>query len=773
MSQQLDRPSFKRMKTEDLLASAVGIWTWDVACNLLRADARFAELYSLDRLQAAEGMASDAFFVPIHPADKMRIRIAVAGVMHGADLFNKQFRVQVPNGTFRWVSAQGSAERDADNHVISFNGLLTDITEQKRVEERLRVAQSAGGVGTFEYVSGFGTVDVSEQFCRLLGLTPTDSVALRAINAVLPEGCAPLIGGANDFVSGELPYREVRITRSDTGESRWIARRGERRLDTPSGGSRLIGVIYDITDYKTVESRLRELTATLEQRVAEQTRERDRVWNNSRDLIAVLDDVGTFRLVSPSWTRVLGYETVDLIGHSYVEFLAPEDVAATQNAAAAVLSDGRLDGFENRYRHKDGSVRWISWQALVEDGLLYAYGRDVTAEKARDEEFRRTEEQLRQSQKMEAVGQLTGGLAHDFNNMLTAIMGGLELIHRRIHDGRLGDLDRFMDGAMKSAKRAAGLTHRLLAFSRQQTLDPKSVDVSALVNSMEDLLVRTLGEQVRLKMVANADAWPALSDVNQLESALLNLAINARDAMPDGGQLTIEVENVVLDRAYLVDHLDGDNSDYVSISVTDTGHGMDSDTLSKAFDPFFTTKPIGQGTGLGLSTIYGFLRQIGGHASLSSEVGKGTTVRMYLPRFTSQVPPAEPKADRTVEPTGDGQTVLVVEDEEAVRLLIVEVLTELGYRALQAPNGDAAMAHLTSSAPLDLLITDVGLPGLNGRQVAEIARRNRPGLPVLFVTGYAANAAVRGNFLDPGMEMISKPFAVGELATKIGEILSA
>ena len=233
-----------------------------------------------------------------------------------------------------------------------------------------------------------------------------------------------------------------------------------------------------------------------------------------------------------------------------------------------------------------------------------------------------------------------------------------------------------MDGAMKSAKRAAGLTHRLLAFSRQQTLDPKSVDVNALVKSMEDLLVRTLGEQVRLKVVANADAWPALSDVNQLESALLNLAINARDAMPDGGQLTIEVENVVLDHAYVVGHLDSDNSDYVSISVTDTGHGMDSDTLSKAFDPFFTTKPIGQGTGLGLSTIYGFLRQIGGHASLSSEVGKGTTVRMYLPRFTSQAPPADPKADRTVEPAGDGQTVLVVEDEEAVRLLIVEVLTE-------------------------------------------------------------------------------------------------
>lgn len=725
----------------------------------------------MDRLRAAEGLGSEAFFAAIHPADKMRIRIAIAGVMHGADLFNKQFRVQTPTGAVRWVLAQGSAERNADNRVLSFNGLLTDITEQKRVEERLRIAQSAGGVGTFEYVSGFGTVEVSEQFCRLLGLTPTDSVALRAINAVLAEGCPPLIGGSDDFVSGELPYREVRITRSDTGESRWIARRGERRLDTADSGARLIGVIYDITAYKTVESRLRELTANLEQRVAEQTRERDRVWNNSRDLIAVVDDKGTFRLVSPSWTQVLGYETIDLIGRSYLDFLASEDVVSTQQALTEVLETGRLDGFQNRYRHRDGSVRWISWQTLLEDGLLYAYGRDVTAEKARVEELRRTEEQLRQSQKMEAVGQLTGGLAHDFNNMLTAIMGGLELIQRRIHDGKLGDLDRFMNGAMKSAQRAAGLTHRLLAFSRQQTLDPRCVDVNALVKSMEDLLVRTLGEQVRLTVAANPETWPALSDVNQLESALLNLAINARDAMPNGGQLTITVENMVLDQAYFVGRVDGNNGDYVSISVTDTGHGMDADTLSKAFDPFFTTKPIGQGTGLGLSTIYGFLHQIGGHASLSSEVGKGTTVRMFLPRFTSQAPPVETMPDRTVEPAGKGQTVLVVEDEDAVRLLIVEVLTELGYRALQVPNGDAAMVHLTSSRPLDLLITDVGLPGLNGRQVAEIARRNRPDLPILFVTGYAANAAVRASFLDPGMEMISKPFAVRQLAMKIGEIL--
>ena len=772
MTQSADRSSFKLKTTADFLASAVGVWSWSVADNLLRADGRFAELYGLDRVQAAEGLPTDAFFAAVHPADQMRVRIAVAGLMHGADVLNKQYRVRALDGAVRWVSAQGGAERDATYQILGFNGILTDITDQKRVEERLRVAQSAGGVGTFEYVDGFGTVEVSEQFCRLLGLTPTDSVALRAINAVLPPGVPPLIGGEEEATEGELRYREVMITRADTGEVRWIARRGERREDALDGGTRYIGVIFDVTPYKTVEGRLRELTANLEQRVAEQTRERERVWNNSRDLVVVTDQEGIYRTVSPSWTEVLGYQPEELTGHHFLEFVAPEDGDATVAAADAARHDNLPNGFENRMLCKEGGERWISWRTTLEDGLIYGYGRDITEEKLRDEELRRTEDQLRQSQKMEAVGQLTGGLAHDFNNMLTGIMGGLDLVRRRIDEGRYDDLDRFMNAATKSAQRAAGLTHRLLAFSRQQSLDPQSVEVDGLVRSMEDLLVRTLGEQVRLKVISTPDLWPALSDINQLESAILNLAINARDAMPDGGQLTVEAQNVVLDAAHLAAHSEAQPGDYVALSVSDTGAGMDPATLSKAFDPFFTTKPIGQGTGLGLSTIYGFLRQIGGHASLHSEVGKGTTVKMYLPRFAGEAPSAETKPD-FIEAAGDGRTVLVVEDEESVRMLIIEVLEELGYRTLQAPNGDAAIAHIKSPATIDLLVTDVGLPGMNGRQVAEVARRERPDLRVLFVTGYAANAAIRANFLEPGMEMISKPFAVQELGAKIGEMLGA
>ncbi len=753
-----------------LLGSAIGFWEWDVIDHRLRTDGRFAELYDLDRRKAARGLPTSAFFEAIHPDDQMRIRIAVAGVMHGADVFTKQYRLSDRNGSVRWVAAEGRAERDADRRTLRFSGVLTDITEQKRVEERLRVAQSAGGVGTFEYVSGFGTVDVSRQFCRLLGLSPTDAVALRTVNAVLPANAAPLIGGPED-VEGELPYREFKIVRPDTGEIRWIARRGELRRDGLAGGLRYIGVIHDVTAFKTVEGRLRELTANLEQSVAERTRERDRVWNNSGDLLVVIGTDEVFRSTSPSWERVLGLTAEDLVGHSYREFVLAEDLEATVAAFQQAVDGEERGDFENRYRCKDGGFRWISWRTTRDGDLIYGYGRDLTEEKQKTEVLRRTEEQLRQSQKMEAVGQLTGGLAHDFNNMLTGVIGGLDMVRKRIGEGRLDDVDRFMDGALTSAQRAAGLTHRLLAFSRQQSLDPKSIDVAALVQSMEDLLHRTLGEQVSLKVVIGPSLWTAISDVNQLESALLNLAINARDAMPKGGQLTIEARNATLDSAYVLQHADATAADYVALSVTDTGVGMTPDVASKAFEPFFTTKPIGQGTGLGLSMIYGFMHQIGGRATLHSEPGRGTTIKLYLPRFSGEANGPE-EVDQTPEHVGAGERVLVIEDEESVRMLVVEVLRELGYVTYQAANGAAALELIKSSQPIDLLITDVGLPGLNGRQVAEIARAHRPGLRVLFVTGYAANAAVRSQFLDPGMEMISKPFAMKELSEKISEILS-
>ena len=381
----------------------------------------------------------------------------------------------------------------------------------------------------------------------------------------------------------------------------------------------------------------------------------------------------------------------------------------------------------------------------------------------------RAEAALRQSQKMEAVGQLTGGIAHDFNNMLTGVIGAIDIMKRRIASGRLDDLDRFMDAASVSAQRAAGLTARLLAFSRRQSLDSRPTDVNALIASLEDLLCRTMSEQISVSILSAGDIPPAVVDANQLESAILNLAINARDAMPEGGALTLETSVTILDTKYCQTHPGAMPGRYVVVAVSDSGVGMDEDTLAKVFDPFFTTKPVGQGTGLGLSMVYGFAKQSEGQVRIHSTPGHGTSVKLFLPVAQYGIV-GEDDAPAPIH-HGDGQTVLLVEDDESVRLLVREVLSELGYKAVEAAEAQSAIRLLDSGHKFDLMITDVGLPGMNGRQLAEVAREHLPALPILFVTGYAENAAIRAGFLGTNMQMISKPFQIEHLSAKIGEML--
>jgi signal transduction histidine kinase len=389
----------------------------------------------------------------------------------------------------------------------------------------------------------------------------------------------------------------------------------------------------------------------------------------------------------------------------------------------------------------------------------------------RTAQLRHNEEALRQSQKMEAVGQLTGGIAHDFNNMLTGIIGSLELLRRRLARGRTEDLDSLIDLGVTSANRAAGLTHRLLAFSRRQSLDSKAVQMNTLVLSMGELLQRSLNESIRLEMQLDEQLWIAEADPNQLESALLNLVLNARDAMPGGGKLLVQTFNRYLDTGFTDAYTNLEPGDYVVLSVQDSGCGMPESVINRAFDPFFTTKPIGQGTGLGLSMIYGFSKQSRGHVTIDSEVDKGTTVNLYLPRFVGEEIHEPAVATQQAPYAQDGETVLIVEDDAAVRVLVSAVLSELGYAFVEACDANAAMPILQSNQRIDLLISDVGLPGMNGRQLAEIGRQIRPDLKVLFITGYAEHAAVRGGFLDPGMQMITKPFTFDLLTAKVREMI--
>jgi len=590
-----------------------------------------------------------------------------------------------------------------------------------------------------------------------------------------------------DAIAGKVRDYTVqyRIIRPSDGETRWISVRSTIERDESGRAIRLVGAHSDVTEqmaaeqalrqseerYRNLADQLAELNATLAERVEQKTRERDRIWNVSQDLLVVADRNGVWQTVNPAWTRTLGWSEAELLNRTSEWLEHPDDGGVTRAEIKKLGASETTVRFESRFRHKDGSYRWLSWTGVSDRERNYAVARDVTAEKVAAERLKAAEEALLQSQKMEAVGQLTGGIAHDFNNLLTGIVGSLDLLQTRLNQGRTENVARYIDAAMTSANRAAALTHRLLAFARRQPLIPKSVDANQLVVSLEDLLRRTIGETIDLAIVASDDLWNTLCDPNQLESALLNLAINARDAMPDGGKLTIATANARLD-GVTADTPALAPGDYICITVTDTGTGMSAEVAARAFDPFFTTKPIGQGTGLGLSMIYGFARQSNGHVTIESKLGQGTSIRLYLPRHHGDIAAARASAVRAAEHAATGETVLVVEDEPVVRGVILEMLGEQGYRTLEAVDGPSGLRILRAHERIDLLVTDVGLPGMNGRQLADQARETRPELKILFITGYAESAAMADGFLQPGMEMITKPFDLGNLSRRIRAMIS-
>jgi PAS domain S-box-containing protein len=546
-----------------------------------------------------------------------------------------------------------------------------------------------------------------------------------------------------------------------------------RRLATEQAG--LIAAQRNAAaDLRQEKLRSDRLNAALQAQVEERTRERDMLWDISEDLLVNADYVGTLLRVSRSWTTLFGMSELELLGGGYMALIHPDDLEHVGEALAVMQRDGHSMSLELRVRDAAGLVLWISWTLTPEPGgqRFTGIGRNITEAKAKNAEMMRMEETLRQSQKMEAVGQLTGGLAHDFNNLLAGIMGALELMRLKLQMGRTADIERYIAIAHGAGSRAAALTHRLLAFSRRQTLDPKATDVNALMQGMTDLIQRTIGPSIAMEVVCASDLWPTMIDPSQLENALLNLCINARDAMPDGGRLILETANQRLDPRSAAEHGLAPG-EYICVGVRDTGTGMSADTVSRAFEPFFTTKPTGEGTGLGLSMVYGFARQSGGEVRIRSAAGRGTTMTLYLPRTVQRVA-AAPSGATALAGHGHGECVLVVEDESSIRALIIEVLEEAGYRTAEAVDGPSALRILQSPTRVDLLVTDVGLPGgMNGRQVADAGRVTRPALKVLFITGYAENATVGNGSLGAGMQILTKPFRLQDLSRRIHAMLQA
>jgi PAS domain S-box-containing protein len=523
----------------------------------------------------------------------------------------------------------------------------------------------------------------------------------------------------------------------------------------------------ETSDRKRAEDALRHLNQTLEAQVAERVRERDEIWRVSQDMLLVIDRQGILRAVNPAWTRTLGYLPEDLIGKRFDVFVEPSDVDKTY-AAVEHASREALPRFENRYRHKDGSWRHIAWTAAPSGELIYCVARDVTEEKSRKAALAEAQQHLRQSQKMEAIGQLTGGVAHDFNNLLQVISGNLQLLAKDIVGNDRAE--RRVANAHLAVNRGAKLASQLLAFGRRQALEPKVVNIGRLVSGMDELLRRALGEAIEIETIGAGGLWNTLIDPANLENAIVNLAINARDAMDGAGKLTIEVGNVSLDDAYAQIHGEVTPGQYVMLAVTDTGLGMTTEVAAQAFEPFFSTKPEGQGTGLGLSMVYGFVKQSHGHIKIYSEIGHGTTVKIYLPR-SKQKEDSVTVLDQEVF-TGGTETILVAEDDDEVRATAAEMLTDLGYRVFKARDAASALSIIEKGHAIDLLFTDVVMPGvLKSPELAHKARGRLPKIAVLFTSGYTENAIVHGGRLDAGVDLLPKPYTRDALARKIRQVL--
>ena len=597
-------------------------------------------------------------------------------------------------------------------------------------------------------------------------------------------------GSLPRVLAGETHAVEYRIVRPD-GTVRWVRDTGFPIRGSDGRIQRVGGIARDITEQKAAEDRL----ATSEARFRHMA-------DSAPALIWMTDPDGQVSFANLHFAYTFGAGAVDMLGKNWTQLILEEDLGTYRGKFVAAASAQAPFRTEIRVRDKDGDVRWLRCDGvprLNDAGAFLGYtgcAVDITeARLAADvlearvaertaalsqaldalqteaSERERTELELRQSQKMEALGQLTGGIAHDFNNMLQAIGSGLELMDRRIEQGRPEQARRLLVAARQTVGRAAALTNRLLAFARRQTLLPTAVEPDRLIEGMAELIRRIMGPGIAVELSLSDGIWGVLCDPSQLENVLLNLTINARDAMPDGGKLVIATKDVVLSDADLVGHEEAQPGDYVAISVADTGIGMDEATRARAFEPFFTTKPLGQGTGLGLSQLYGFVRQSRGIVRLDSALAQGTVVQLYLPRdLNLQRKQSEPAPTEEPKRVGTGETVLLVEDEGEIRVLAAEHLRDHDYEVLEAANGHEAFRLLGSGARVDVLVTDVGLPGgLNGRQVAEAARKRCPGLPVLFITGYADGKLE--NCLSPDMHVIAKPFGLDVLAARLRGIL--
>ncbi len=692
--------------------NSVGIWDWDVIANRVTADARFARLYGVDPALAQQGAAIEEFFRGIHPEDRARVEGEIAQALSTVGSFESEYRLLRQDGSVSWVSAQGRCIPGRDGRCARFPGVSYDITRLKQAELQLRAAKEERDF-VLDQIARQRVQTDPHQILR------TSSEALGRRLGVNRVGFYRLTGPQQ--LSHEASWSDGTLP--------------------PLEGSQATDHYGDHAD--------RERSAG-----------RALVFGDSRAdadgaLLPYAHDGVMAGICVPLLTD--GSWAAGIYLHQATErtWSDPEIALAKEIVQQTWLAIDRAEALQSLNRRIEEQEATLAHREIV---LREEFERRETAER-----------QLRQLQKMEAVGQLTGGIAHDFNNMLAIVISGLNLTQRQLARGN-SDVGPFIEGALDGANRAAALTQRLLAFSRQQPLEPAVVDANALLSGLSDMLSRSLGETVQLKTRLQPALWAMRVDPNQLENAIINLAVNARDAMPDGGTVVLETANLDLDRKAAGD-LGVEPGAHVRIRVRDTGTGMTPEVLAKAFDPFFTTKPTGRGTGLGLSQVYGFIRQSGGHVSIQSQIGQGTLVDLYLPRCQDRAD--QQTGDPAEEvPMGHGQVVLVVEDEDRVRAFTVASLHDLGYTVLAAATGSAALDILSRRDDITLLFTDVVMPQMTGPQLIEQARRIRGDLKVIFTSGYTGASSETDKRIREGGNFLAKPFSFDQLARKISAALA-
>ncbi|WP_207538932.1 PAS domain S-box protein [Sabulicella rubraurantiaca] len=663
-----------------------------------------------------------------------------------------------PDGSTVWVHNNVTTLHDFDGQVTGILCVTADLTAQRRAEEalrdseaRLRLGLEAGRMVTWE-------LDLATQFIRRSAnaeavFGPGDQSG-DYYDRMPPEDARAVAEAMRAAIEDGTPFEVEFRYRHPDGRLLWLHNQGRILRDMAGVAVRAHGVCRDVTARRRAEEALRALNERLEAEVDARTRERNRIFELSNDLFGVLGDDGFLKEVNPAWTKLLGFSRAEILSRPLAASVHPDDMPRIAALLEALRAGHSVEGFENRLLRTDGSYATVAWTVVMGDGNFYAVGRDVTWERKR-------EEALRQAQKMEAIGQLTGGIAHDFNNLLGAVVGGLDLIHRRPDDP--SQVRRWAEHGLAAAERGARLTAQLLAFSRAQRIESRPLRPAALVEGLRDLLARTLGPSIAIRLALEEREACVSSDPTQMEMALLNLAINARDAMPGGGELVIGTR-----RIRIAQDTELRSGEYVEISVRDTGEGMTAAVAARAFDPFFTTKGVGEGTGLGLSQVYGIARQAGGTARIESALGEGTIVRLLLPRSEGVAEGSEAAAG-VVRPRPSGAEILVVDDDPEMRRMLAEQLAELGYAVREAEDGLTGLAALEESVP-DLVMLDFAMPGINGAEVARRIRASRPGLPILFATGFADTAAIEAAAGSEAL-ILRKPFRLSELQMAVAEAL--